>query len=265
MRKIFILFFLNLLLTVLFAQKPMTLNELKPKIDSINSEQKKLTHTYLIYQYLKTQTNKNSKVDTTDYFTYARKDTIFGLILTKAKRVIVEYQFLSNQNTPFKTLNNYRSLTSKEDSVYQIQHKLVNKVFQNIKDSTLKVLKLFLFNENTIKLYVITSDSNENKLPITNNYLLIKNEDKNINTKHYHPNNNDPKIIDERKDTLNDFLVICDYPDPYISAIDIFVFKHFAPNWWITGIYAYSRRNKRYFIYNKETDEIQIKKHSFEK
>lgn len=268
-KKFYTLLLLNVLALGVLAQRPMSYEELLPKIDSVKNEADRLSHIYEVNEFLLADQKKSDKETHNDLFIYSRRDSVFGLFIDSNQRTVAEYLFIYPNSTPTQSYHKARKLSEVEDKLYSSKQLLLDeltRISDSLEWQNKQPYYLFMNDDSFAKLYSFFQPSNSNNIPVHNNLLLMKKHNNEIiSTKIYRNSDKKFEIINQKGDTTQGLTLICDSQDKYLYPVDIFLFKTFRPKWWITEFKGYSRLNRRSFIYNVEEDEVHILKFPIEK
>jgi len=267
--KHFIPTIIILLLSVaLKAQRPMSYKELLPKIDSINNEQHKIEYAYLLNSYMNKRMTDFTNSQLLSSFVYFRNDTAIGLILNENNDVINECKFQFPSNLPKAESDILRKLKKNEFQLFENQIFLITRFKSDLKNHTnllfSEFVKIVINEVGLTRMYAIHLSENNNDIPLNNNFIYIKHNDK-LTIHQHRMKSNTNVVFNQKGDTTKLLLLNCKYPDLFIYPLDIFVFKTFAPKWWLSKFRAYSRKNNRYFEYNIIDNNILIEKFPNEK
>jgi|SRR5690554_349815 len=261
MKYIFLILF-SLVYSQLIAQRPMTYNALKPKVDSILIEEKKISTIFELYKSIK-PINDDTLFNSESIVTYFKNDTV-NIILPDKNGVARKHYSFSFFNSKLLSVDSLeRPLTSFEAEILDKQKELFNHF--NQMDNAANYIKLFINDSESNRLYAVKMPSSNYELPIRDNYLITYKANGTIKLKKYNEISNPIKSIDSFGDTVKYLFLKTQHHDKYIYSIDIFVFKNFRPEWWIKTFTSYSSKNRREFIYDLSEDKIKIVKFPNEK
>lgn len=246
--------FISLLfiLNIAFGQRPMTLDKIESKLDSITNEAKFLFSYNLIKKKLKLENDSN-------FIIYLKLDT-FNVItllnnnLTQVK-LYGDNEFYENYfEIPVINIdtNGVRLLYLKQKAInyireFNLQKKLKKPFFFN-----------YVFSETSFgfNFYAISSTIKSFTFPLDTNYVYQFDKNMELLKIKILPH----KITHIDYDINTEMIILVyDKTSPLIYATDIFKFNLYRFESNIELLDAYSISSRRKFIYNPKTNKIEVK------
>ena len=242
------------------AQRPMSLEEIVPKVDSIEKESS------MLFSFIKAEKGAFeilSKSSITTKFsndfrlTYLRGDTLKTIFISPLNKVVIEIN--TNNNISKIANEEIRNMHNHEENLLSIKRKAIAQIITTnyIKtplDNFEFCFTMMQWNEK-FKIYALETPKGNDKLTITDSYMYTVDDDgKIINTKSF--------IHKSRSMTISEntaaIYIHYDNAQPFIYATDICLFRLYRRFSNLDEINVISRRNRRRFTYNDIDKRIHI-------
>lgn len=244
------------------AQKPMDMNFLNSKLDSIVLESKN------IYNLLKSKivaekiAEEQYQLDYNWILEVKDTDSIHIKFIDSQKAVIAKMTFYEDFENPIVTNNTKDKLSNFEDSLFRVKYTFLSKMnpseFGIESHDSEKVITIIFPYMNKYKLYRILSTEKKNVIPFGNDFLFILNSDGNVLSW-----NNFHKTYVPMKTVHHGYKVghiIPKYYDneTFILATDIALFRLFTDNLELSSFTANPPKSSRYFTYDSKSNSLRV-------
>ena len=260
---LFILFALFSSFYVIAQKRPMTLEVIEPKLDSIHKEAD------ILYQYtIVTRTASimageklGSNISASEIIVYPKSDTLVAVAFPKNSQKMYEAHFVSGQKVWDSTTT--RMLSTAEKELLELKDTLL----KQSRDKDYNIIKpegygldytMFPINGG-YHFYVLTTTEKENLIPFGNAYIFISNKEGHINSfKKVYPEFNPTSTLGPRGFVFN--MIMPSYPveEPFIHAADICNFRIYGVPAGVEKLGVHSIRNKRMTTYDPKSYELKI-------
>ena len=264
MLKVYLVLIFLLGLKIVHGQRPLTINEIEPKIDSIQKDVDTIYFYAKALNLSKKLLNDSLLMNRSDYIVLKTRDTL-SVIYYKKNLVLIEVSFRVGQNKPFFISTKNRTIAPREYEHINIKKQLYNYVESN----DIKLLKCddCYFDELLIpylegfKYYFLSVNDLENNIPFGVDHIFTINLQGNVlSHKIIHENKlRSFNLIGLNGDTVGVFYVGCK-DCLYIQATDISKYRLFRPNWWEGDLKSRASRARRTYFYNHEFNKITIER-----
>ena len=258
-RTIIILIYLSCKSINCVAQRPMSLEVIIPKIDSIEIESS------MLFSFIKAEksaleilfkSNLTTRFSSDFRLTYLRGDTLKTIFISPLDKIVLE---INTHNYISKIANQkIRDMHFHEENLLSIKRNALAQITTNYLKSPLDGFEfcyaMMQWNEK-FKIYALETPKGNDKLTITDSYMYTVDDDgKIINTKSF--------IHKSRSMTISEntaaIYIHYDNAQPFIYASDICLFRLYRRFSDLDEINVISRRNKRRFTYNDIDKRIHI-------
>lgn len=245
-----------------FAQKPMNIELLNSKVDSIISEANEIYDFFNAKMTAEKIANERFNLDYKWILEIKEEDSIRIKFLNAQKTVIAKMTFYNHSKNPIIKNNLKDKLSNYEDSLFQIKHIFLSKIstseFGIESHDSEKVITLIFPYENNFKIYRILSTEKKNTIPFGNDFLFIVNKEGRIqHWKSYHKSYAPMKTV-LRGNNVRHIIPKYNDNETYILTLDIVLFRFYANNKELNTLTAYPPKSKRYFTYNSKSNKLRI-------
>ncbi len=237
------------------------------KLDSIVQEADKLyAYEWAAWQATDLLMQQNHlKEQYGGYLVYEKNDSIYVSFLeNNQEKVMAQYGFSSAAGQGKPSFNEeLRTLSKTELNLWNIKNKILNQIFTQHKDITIpegcSPNLVLLEGEAQYRLYLILGTSQENRIPLGNDYLFVADQEGKIS--HWRKFHNtfipiDIPKTDEQK--ISSAMHSHVKTTPYITATDICTFRLYAPLYGLDHFKVYSSALKTVFEYRLSDNRILI-------
>lgn len=245
-------------------KKPMSLEQISLKVDSVYKEANLIYSYYYPYQKVITLRNKKEDKNTiSNYLVYKKSDTTFVITLNRQNQCIAEFKFIEKDSIPFSQIFAQRELNSKEVNILKIKFNILKKIES---DSLIKKTTnddnsfhyiLIPLKTNKFKFYALSLTSEKNVIPFGNDYLFFADSSGEISAHFNFRPENKPIYLIENKDTLANFAITDNKMEPYIFSTDLCLYRLYKPSWWQKELQIWV--DGRVVFYDAVNNKIYIK------
>lgn len=244
------------------AQRPMDINFLNSKLDSI------ILESNIIYQFLKSKVIAENIAKEQFELNYHQilevqdDDSVKIKFIDRQRVVVLKMVFHEELKSPIIISNISESLSNFEDSLLQIKYNFLSKIDSSkygieSHDSE-KVVTIIYPHFNRFKLYRILSTSKKNIIPFGNDFLFnLDSEGNLISWKNFHKSYV-PMKTTHRGYEVRHIIPKYDKNEAYILATDIALFRLFTDTLELSTFTAYPPKSKRYFTYDSKTNKLRV-------
>ncbi|WP_243345508.1 hypothetical protein [Parabacteroides sp. FAFU027] len=250
-----------------YGQTSFTDQEIKQKTDSILQEGTKL------YQFERAawvstdlfHERGDLKEVAVNYLVYQTNDTVRTIFYDKAKKQsVIEYFFYKTFDAPVLTRKHIRELTFKENQLIDARNKIIEQIIKEKypvgapQGYTLN--NQIIPNGKEFKLYFVTGTSQNNIIPLGNDYIFHADESaKILSWKRFHsrllPLPSKGEDGSAVKGLIHSHLVA----EPFISATDICTFKLYGQLYGLKNFSVLSTALSKIFTFDIDENKIEVK------
>ncbi len=250
-----------------YGQTTLTDQEIKQKTDSI------LKEGTMLYQFERAawvssdlaMEREYVKQNTGGYLVYLTNDTIRTIFYDKAeKQSLVEFFYFKTFDSPILIRSHIRDLTINESNLIETRKKIFAEIIKE--KHPVGAPQGYTLNNQIIpngkgyKLYFLTGTSQNNIIPLGNDYIFHADENgKIVSWKRFHsrllPLPSKGENGSAVKGLINSHLVT----EPFISATDICTFMLYGKFYGLKTCSVLSTALSKIFTFDSEENKIEVK------